>query len=321
MRRTSTLVGLLAHVLLGCFAALPAAEPASAEKLYQDAYRFTDALTHQEIKGVQKPDGIETADDLLGAIASGEITADQGFCERIGLAAAAESLLPLLDSPAPTLSKENAFKLARGVQAAGKLFIARGQQLCQQGKDSEGRTWFLRTHTLARKCGGDQSLIHLLTAIYLDNSAQTAAASYVEVWPKAERLEYISKLNALQPLPDPEVTAANDWKLFAPAGMGYLRWLVPGTSERDKRIKANLLRSERRAAALKLALQHGAELTAEKVSLLRDADGKSLRLGESSELKRKAILEQPSSGRNPQERPRAESEQEPGDFLIIGPIK
>jgi hypothetical protein len=296
-------------------------EPVSAEKLYQEARRYRDELRDKEIAGPKKRDGIETEDDLLGAIASGEITADQAFCVRIDLAAATQSLLPLLDSPAPSPSKENAFKIAQGMQAAGKLFIARGQQLCQQGKDSEGRVWFLRTHALARKCGGDQSLIQLLTAVYLENFAQSAAACYIEVWTKAERLEYVEKLNALRPLPDLETAAANDWKLFAPAGSSFLRILVPGAGERDKQMKANLLRTERRAIALKLALRYGAELEADQVGLLTDADGKALKLGESFTLKRKAILGQPLFRRDAKEPQRDESEYLPSDFLVIGPIK
>ena len=321
MRLTTPLTGFLACVVVGCFGEASAAEPVSAEKLYKEALEFTDALMDKKLTSKQKLDWIETEKDLLWEIAAGYHPADQAFCERIGLEEATHRLLPLLDSPAPTLSKDFDLKAPNGIVEAGRIFIARGHQLCQQGKSAEGRNWFLKTHALARKCGGDQTLIQLITAVYLENLAQSAAACYVEVWPKAERLEYVDKLNTLKPLPDLETAAANDWKLFAPAGTNLLRSLVPGTQERDKQMKANLLRTERRAVALKLALRCGAELEADQVGLLTDADGKSLKLGESFTLKRKAILGQPLFRRDAKEPQRDESEYQPSDFLVIGPIK
>jgi hypothetical protein len=321
MRLTPPQTALLAFVFIGYFGLASAAETVAAEKLYKEALGYTDALKDKKLVGKQKLDWIETEKDLLWEIATGYHPVDQVFCERIGLAAATESLVPLLDSPTPITSKESVFKIPQGMQATGKLFIARGHQLCQQGKAAEGRSWFLKTHALARKCGGDQSLIQLLMAVFLENEAQSAAACYVEVWTKAERLEYIDKLNTLKPLPDLETAAANDWKLFAPAGSSFLRILVPGTGERDKQMKANLLRTERRAIALKLALRYGAELEADHVGLLTDADGKALKLGESFTLKRKAILGQPLFRRDAKEPQRDESEYLPSDFLVIGPIK
>ncbi len=321
MRLTPLLTGLLAFVVIGCFSVASAAEPVSAEKLYQAAREYTDALNDQKLGGKPRLDWIETEKDLLGEISARALPADQAFCARIGLAAATNRLLPLLDAPAPIASRESSFKLSQGGMAAGRLLIARGHQLCQQGKAAEGRDWFLRTHQLARKCGADQTLVQLLTAAALDNLAQSAAASYVEVWPKAERLDYIDKLNALKPLPDLETTTTNDWKLFAPAGTNLLRSLAPGTQERAKQMKATILKTERRATALKLALRYGAELEADQVGLLTDADGQSLKLGESFTLKRAAILGQPLFRRDAKEPPSDESEYQPSDFLVIGPIK
>ena len=44
MRLTPLLTGLLAFVVIGCFSVASAAEPVSAEKLYQAAREYTDAL-------------------------------------------------------------------------------------------------------------------------------------------------------------------------------------------------------------------------------------------------------------------------------------
>jgi hypothetical protein len=335
MRLTPTLTALLACLLVGCFAEARAAEPSEAEKLYAQANRYTFAMYEKKLTEKQKEDWIKTEADLFRGMSAGGIPIDQAFFERIGLEAAANRMLPLLNTPAPAVSKDFDYKLMRGAYEAGSIFRARGHQLCQQGKITEGYGWFLRAHQLARKCGKDQGREQLMISTWIERDAYFSAAGYVEVWPEAERLAYAEKLNLLPPLLDAETASMNDWRIVAPPWLGFLRpifqdgdmWWVSLKEGRLLRpiFGSNIwlenlrLNEERRATALKLALRYGASLQADQVALLTDGVGKPLKLGTSFEHKRKAIVGEPRARREPGVT-RDESEYQPTDYLIIGPI-
>jgi len=316
MRLTPTLSGLLSCLLIGYFAEARAAEPGPAEKLYAQASHYFDKLDERKLEGKQKTYRIETEKDLLLEMANGNLPVDQAFFGRIDLAAVADNLLPLLDLPTPTVRREAGWESK--TFGVANVFVALGHQLCQQGKSAEGRGWFLRAHQLARKSGGDQSWLNLFLACSIESLAQSAAACYVEIWPEAERLEYIERLGSLKALPDAETAAINNWKLRCPSLPSFVRLISELRYHDEEKLAAKRLKSDRRMTALKLALRHGASLQVDQVALLTDHKGRPLKLGTSSDHQRKAIVGQPIG---PGKQEWDDNEYQRYDHLVIGPIK
>jgi hypothetical protein len=311
-------IGGVKRLSIDSIAEARAAEPSAAEKLYAQAPHYFDTLDEKKLEGKQQTDRIETEKDLLLEMANGNLPVDQAFFGRIDLAAVADSLLPLLELPTPTVSGGNMGRIAGAHMTSAMVFVARGHQLCQQGKNAEGRSWLLRAHQLARKSGGDRCLLHVMVSCSIESLAQSAAACYVEIWPEAERLEYIERLGSLQPLPDAETAAFNNWKLIYPSLSAFEHLLVELRDHADAGIAAKRLKSDRRMTALKLALRHGASLQADQVALLTDHKGRPLKLGTSLDHQRKAIVGQPIG---PGKQEWDDNEYQRYDHLVIGPIK
>jgi len=282
----------------------------AAMKIYAEASRYFDGLREKKLpKDSAKENAYPVNEyDLFQCMGAGEQPVDQAFFERIGLAAAADRFLTVFDSPAPPdMCHLGGFKPSIGLMEIAWLFQARGHQLCQQGKGEEGRVWFLRVHQLARSIGGERNFRQFMTAGAMDTFAKIGAARYVSIWPVAERLAYIEKLNALTPLPDLATVIINDRKVWAPKSPEYNPGVVGVALQR--------VNWDRQLAALKLALRHGGALEAAQVAALSDAKGKPLKLGTHPEYPvngNMCILRELTS-------PDEAADQ--AIFLVIGPIK
>jgi len=282
----------------------------AAMKIYAEASRYFDGLREKKLpKDSPKENAYpENEYDLFRRMGAGEQPVDQAFFERIGLAATADRFLTVFDFPAPPdMCHLGGFKPYMGLMEIAWLFQARGHQLCQQGKGEEGRIWFLRVHQLARNVGGERNFLQMMAAGGMDTSVQSAAARYVSIWPVAERLAYIEKLDALTPLPDLATVIINDRKAWAPQSPEYIPGYVGVAVQR--------VNWDRRLAALKLALRHGGALEAAQVAALSDANGKPLKLG--------TLPEYPVNGRMCILRELISPDEgvDQAVFLIIGPIK
>ena len=145
---------------------------------------------------------VETEGDLFEAMAGGLVPADPAFCERIKLTEVTDGLLPMLDQPFPPFRLGGPVVEVQGNVIAGRLFALRGHLLCQQGKVAEGQAWLLKPRLLARREGGDRSLMHALTAMVLEGIGLQTTALYAETWSKADRSAYVKSAEALGPLAD-----------------------------------------------------------------------------------------------------------------------
>jgi len=144
----------------------------------------------------------ETEGDLFEAMAGGLVPADPAFCERIKLVEVTNGLLPVLKEPFPSSMIGGPIVDVRGNLIAARLFALRGHLLCQQGKVAEGQTWLLNPRLLARRPGGDLSLIHALTTMVLEGIGLQTTALYAETWSKADRMAYLKSTETLTPLAD-----------------------------------------------------------------------------------------------------------------------
>jgi hypothetical protein len=116
----------------------------------------------------------------------------------------------VLDQPFPPFRLGGPIVDARGNLIAARLFALRGHLLCQQGKVAEGQTWLLKPRLLARREGGDRSLIHALTTMVLEGIGLQTTALYAETWSKADRLAYLKSAEALTPLADLGIAIRKD---------------------------------------------------------------------------------------------------------------
>ena len=200
MRFTPFIKTLLPCLLMAWLTSAAAAETKAPPSPYAQAMALVDSL-HEKKLPQPRPFG-ETEGDLFEAMAGGLVPADPAFCERIKLVEVTDGLLPVLDQPFPLSMVSGPIVETRGNLIAARLFALRGHLLCQQGKVAEGQAWLLKPRLLARREGGDRSLIHTLTAMALEGIGLQTPALYAETWPKADRMAYLKSAEALTPLAD-----------------------------------------------------------------------------------------------------------------------
>jgi hypothetical protein len=195
MRLTPTLSGLLSCLLIGGMAGAFAADTAPKQTIAEQATALMETL---EARKLPVPASFGDSElDLFYAMTAGLTPIDVAFCERIKLIELTDGLLPLLEQPLPGHGDLNQ---TRTSMIACQLFMLRGHLLCQQGKIAEGQAWLLKPRRMARRTGGAQSLLQLLTAIAMDGIGQQSAARYTESWAESERLAYVKSAEALLPL-------------------------------------------------------------------------------------------------------------------------
>jgi hypothetical protein len=196
MRLAPTLSGLLSCLLIGGMAEAFAADNAPKQSIAEQAIGLMETL---EARKLPQPNPFGGSDlDLFYTMADGLTPVSVAFCERIKLIELTDGLLPLLEQPLPGLD-EGAIQ-TRASMIACQLFVLRGHLLCQQGKTAEGQAWLLKPRHMARRTGGAQSQLQLLTAIAMDAIGQQSAARYAETWAEPDRLAYIKSAESLLPL-------------------------------------------------------------------------------------------------------------------------
>ncbi len=196
MRLTPTLSGLLSFLLIGGMAEAFAADSTPKQTIAEQATALMETLEARKLPQ-PKPFG-DSELDLFYVMMDGLTPVDVAFCNRIKLIELTDGLLPLLVQPIPGMGEgPNQMKIN---MIACKLFVLRGHLLCQQGKIAEGRAWLLKPRHMARRPGGDQSLIQLLTAIAMDAIGQQSAARYAETWGELDRQAYVKSAESLLPL-------------------------------------------------------------------------------------------------------------------------
>ena len=200
MRFTPFIKALLPCLLMAWLTSAATAETKAPPSRSAQAMALVDSL-HEKKLPQPKPFG-ETEGDLFEAMAGGLVPADSAFCERIKLVEVTDGLLPVLKEPFPSSMIGGPIVDVRGNLIAARLFALRGHLLCQQGKVAEGQTWLLKPRLLARREGGDRSLIHALTTMVLEGIGLQTTALYAETWSKADRLAYVKSAEALGPLAD-----------------------------------------------------------------------------------------------------------------------
>ena len=200
MRLTPFIKALLPCLLMAWLTSAATAETKAPPSRSAQAMALVDSL-HEKKLPQPKPFG-ETEGDLFEAMAGGLVPADPAFCERIKLVEVTDGLLPVLKEPFPSSMIGGPIVDVRGNLIAARLFALRGHLLCQQGKVAEGQTWLLNPRLLARREGGDRSLIHALTTMVLEGIGLQTTALYAETWSKADRLAYVKSAEALGPLAD-----------------------------------------------------------------------------------------------------------------------
>jgi hypothetical protein len=200
MRFTPFIKALLPCLLMAWLTSAATAETKAPSSRSAQAMALVDSL-HEKKLPQPKPFG-ETEGDLFEAMAGGLVPADPAFCERIKLVEVTDGLLPVLKEPFPSSMIGGPIVDVRGNLIAARLFALRGHLLCQQGKVAEGQTWLLKPRLLARREGGDRSLIHALTTMVLEGIGLQTTALYAETWSKADRLAYVKSAEALGPLAD-----------------------------------------------------------------------------------------------------------------------
>jgi hypothetical protein len=200
MRFTPFIKAMLPCLLMAWLTSAATAETKTPPSPCAQAMALEDSL-HE--KKLPKPEAFgETEGDLFAAMAGGLVPADPAFCERIKLVEVTDGLLPVLKEPFPSSMIGGPIVDVRGNLIAARLFALRGHLLCQQGKVAEGQTWLLKPRLLARREGGDRSLIHALTTMVLEGIGLQTTALYAETWSKADRLAYVKSAEALGPLAD-----------------------------------------------------------------------------------------------------------------------
>ena len=208
MRLAPTRTCLLACLFLLGLASAVAAETSPSTSSLARAMSLVDSLHEKKLPQPRPFD--ETEGDLFEAMAGGLVPADPAFCERIKLAEVTEGLLPVLDQPFPLSMIGGPIVDVRGNLIAGRLFALRGHLLCQQGKVAEGQAWLLKPRLLARRPGGDLSLIHALTTMVLEGIGLQTTALYAETWSKADRMAYLKSTETLTPLADLGIAIRKD---------------------------------------------------------------------------------------------------------------
>jgi hypothetical protein len=208
MRFTPIIKALLPCLLMAWLTSAATAETKAPPSRSAQAMALVDSLYEKKLP---KPEAFgETEGDLFEAMAGGLVPADPAFCERIKLVEITDGLLPVLDQPFPPSIIEGPIVDVRGNLIAGRLFALRGHLLCQQGKVAEGQAWLLKPRLLARRPGGDLSLIHALTTMVLEGIGLQTTALYAETWSKADRMAYLKSAETLTPLADLGIAIRKD---------------------------------------------------------------------------------------------------------------
>ncbi len=198
VRLTPKLVGLLLCISFGSLGEAFAADSVPKANPLDQALSLMETLRATKLTA-PKPFG-DTEGDYFEAMVRGEVPVDAAFCERIKLTEVTDGLLPALNQPLTGWSQSGRTPTTGGDLPACRLFALRGQLLCKQGKIAEGQIWLLKPRLMARRPGGDQSLIQHLVAIVMESIGQETAARYIETWSEADRLAYIKSAEALQPM-------------------------------------------------------------------------------------------------------------------------
>jgi hypothetical protein len=204
--RLAPSLALLAASLLIATASSFAADSAPKTTPFDQAQALMESL---RAKALPTPASFgENEQDLFEAMVGGMVSVDPAFCERIKLIEITDGLLPVLNQPIPGM-KESSPWISGNILAC-RLFALRGQLLCQQGKVAEGQTWLLKPRLMARRPGGDQSLIQHIVATAMDAIGQQTAARYVEIWSEADRLAYVRAAEGLATLGSLRLAVRND---------------------------------------------------------------------------------------------------------------
>ncbi len=198
VRLTPKLAGLLLCISFGCLGEAFAADSVPKANPLDQALSLMETLNATKLS-TPKPFG-DTEKDYFEAMVSGEVPVDAAFCERIKLIEVTDGLLPALNQPLTGWSQSERTPTTGGDLPACRLFALRGQLLCKQGKIAEGQAWLLKPRLMARRQGGDQTLIQHLIAIVMETIGLETAARYIETWSESDRLAYIKSAEALRPM-------------------------------------------------------------------------------------------------------------------------
>lgn len=188
------LAPLLACLIIGgaiwCLQQPSTPEEASLRSLH----RLMERMENTPLVGA-KPEDVDQNDFApFTDMSNGSRPVDQSFFAKYQLEEMADQLFRTVKSKHGDRIQDLDVSQTKNII---RVYLARGNQLCQAGKATEGGEWFLRAMELNRKstskdmfvCGFDNQIIHVV-------------ARYAAVWSEGERRAFMRRLQELPAPPD-----------------------------------------------------------------------------------------------------------------------
>lgn len=170
-------------------------QPSTPEEAsLRSLHRLMNRMETTPLAGAKPEDDFQTDFDLFSDMSNGSRPVDQAFFAKYQFEEMADRLFRTVKSKRGARIQDLDSSQTRNII---RIYLARGNQLCQAGKAKEGGEWFLRAMELNRK-----SATKDIFSCSFDNQITQVVGRYAAVWSEGERRAFMRRLQELPAPPD-----------------------------------------------------------------------------------------------------------------------